>query len=372
MTGLSTSHNRSTTRISVTIVTATRPTRLTKQFTLDPENVLRKTGGGILVEGDARIHEVGDLTEFGKLLTGLRSDQAMIYGVADRTPLTLTTREIWFGAGCPDDVRPRTAESFQWSTGPGILMLDHDPAPDGKALDRDALVQTLRSAVPGLANAKMLWWPSASSHIVQVRNGSDLTGLRGQRLYLAVADARDIPRAGRAIVDALWLQGHGRYDISTSGSLLERTIFDASVWQTNRLDFAAGASCGRGLRQERGAPQIVAGSLELVDSKVAIPCLDPKARDAAERLRAGVRQARAAEAQQIRESWTASRAEFIIRRYPNIVKPEIALRVALRAVEQRVLSGAFPIVVLQEGVEEEVSVDAILDEPGRFHGFPHP
>ena len=55
-------------------------------------------------------------------------------------------------------------------------MLDHDP--DEVALSREELVGLIRSAAPGLADAAMLWWPSASSHICDAETGEELAGLR--------------------------------------------------------------------------------------------------------------------------------------------------------------------------------------------------
>ena len=99
----------------------------------------------------------------------------------------------------------------------------------------------------------MLWWPSASSHICDAETGEDLTGLRGQRIYLMVREAGDIPRAGAVLVDRFWAAGHGRIAVSAAGAALERCPVDGSVWQPERLDFAAGAVCGEGLVQRRGA-----------------------------------------------------------------------------------------------------------------------
>lgn len=133
------------------------------------------------------------------------------------------------------------------------------------------LVETIRGAVPGLSDAAMLWWPSASSHICDRTTGEDLTGLRGQRLYLMVRDAADIPRAGAALADRLWAAGHGRVVPSAAGTPLERCPVDTAVWQPERLDFAAGAICMDGLEQRRGAPVLIPGTTGIVDTRVALP-----------------------------------------------------------------------------------------------------
>ena len=87
----------------------------------------------------------------------------------------------------------------------------------------------------------MLWRPSSSSYLYRGR--TELHGLRGQRIYIAVARASDIPLLGQLLYERLWALGYGYVVVSASGQLLDRTLLDASVWQPERLDFAAGPTC---------------------------------------------------------------------------------------------------------------------------------
>jgi hypothetical protein len=212
-----------TSTIPVSVITATEPKRLTKRFEIS-NGELKKIPGGILVEGGATISNVEGLEGFAKLLKTLKPSQALAYGLPARAPVKIITKENWHRRGRPDDAIPRTADMFHWIDGPGILMLDYDPEDGTTPFDMDGLVSALRSAVPGFQDAKMLWWPSASSHIINSESGEEITPLRGQRLYLVVKDAKDIPRAGQAIVDNLWAAGFGHFAVSKSGSLLELTV----------------------------------------------------------------------------------------------------------------------------------------------------
>ena len=135
-------------------------------------------------------------------------------------------------------------------------MLDYDAPKDGPGLDRSELLDAIHEAVPELEATPKLWLPSSSSHICE-SGGKDLTGLRGQRLYIALEEASDAPRVGDQIGLRLWAAGNGRLEISKSGSLLKRSLIDLSVFQPSRLDFAAGASVGRGLEQRRGTPELI-------------------------------------------------------------------------------------------------------------------
>jgi hypothetical protein len=200
-----------------------------------------------------------DIAEFADFLPTLRTTQALMYGVPrdGRSSNIVTQAMLEQRPGLMNTIA-RTNRHFIWLRSSGIMFLDYDPPKGGEALSREALVAALRTAVPELASTPLLWWPSSSSHIHD-EEGRDLTGLRGQRLYLAVADATDIPRLGKQIETRLWAAGHGRFDISKSGALLARTLVDTSVWQPSRLDFAAGAHCGPGLSQRRGLPILIPG-----------------------------------------------------------------------------------------------------------------
>ena len=228
----------------------------------------------------------------------------------------------------------------------------------------------IRAAAPGLADVAMLWWPSASSHICDAETGQDLTGLRGQRMYLLVREAGDIPRAGAALVDRFWAAGHGRIIVSAAGAALERCPVDGSVWQPERLDFAAGAGCGEGLVQRRGAPVLIPGSSEMVDTRIALPD-DPAISRAAAAARRRARADAADAIEAAREGFLDAQGTALLapedREDPE--KREAARTVIRRAVENNVLTADFPVEVeTAPGHFETITVGRILDDRAGFHG----
>ena len=60
----------------LTVVTATRPRTLSKTAGRTPDGAVTRTGGGVLVEGQARVRRVSSLKELGDLLQQLGPDQA--------------------------------------------------------------------------------------------------------------------------------------------------------------------------------------------------------------------------------------------------------------------------------------------------------
>lgn len=353
----------------LTHVKAHRPNILSKSVLRGPDGKILKSGGGLLIEGRATIREIGDLADLAGVLAALGPAEALIHGVPIGGDCRLMSRKAWEAAGRPAGSHPRDRKHFLWPDGPGVMMIDHDPVDGDVPLDRDALVALLRDVAPGLGEAPMLWWPSASSHIHDLETGEDLTGLRGQRLYLIVADAADIPRAGAALVDRLWAAGHGRVVASSAGTALERCPIDAMVWQPERLDFAAGAVCGPGLEQRRGAPVRVDGRDAPVDTRAALP--EDTAIDNA------ATEARKAAKLEAMPHLAAARDRYIERTKREILDrlgrddPEttaLAEATARRAVEQSILGGDFRIEVeTPAGGFEEVAVCRVLDNRARYH-----
>ena len=247
-------------------------------------------------------------------------------------------------------------------------MLDHDPGKDHDALDRGALVAAIREAAPGLADAAMLWLPSASSCIWLGER--ELRGVSGQRLWIIAADATDIPRAGTVLRDRLWLAGHGWFEVSKSGALLERTLIDASVWQPSRLDFAGGAACSDGLEQRRGEPVRIEGAAEIIDTCTALPDLTPAERARLAEIKAKARKLVEVEAREVREVWIAARvAEMTEKAADDPEAIERAGHAARRALDHGVLAGDFVLQVEIAGRVEPVSVGTILDDRMRWHGL---
>lgn len=350
----------------VTVITASHP--VTKRFTLSADNELQKETAAEVSTGSLSVCCFETLGDFADLLDWLNPNQCVTYGRPKNDETWLMTKAKWFEAGCPEDAAPRTAEAFNWPTGPGILMLDYDAPKDGaSALDRDALFAALYEVCPKLDQSDVLWMPSTSSEIYNTNTGERLAGIKGQRIYFLLQDASDIPRTGKALLTHLWAAGFGHFEVSASGSLLERGMFDASVWQTNRIDFAGGASCEPPLEQRRGLPQVIEKAHRMVDSRLAVPDPSDKILDAAERHKAAARAKVAGLAVRQREEWVKGRSESIAASNPSLTPQSVANIVNL-AVDRGQLMGDSQIVVVDaDGKESLVTVDAILDNPEKYH-----
>jgi hypothetical protein len=208
----------------VTRVLAKKPRFLTKSFSLKG-NEVKKTSIAQLTQGTAEQISVVGLSGLSDLLESLPSNAALLYGVAAAHPKTEIVREADLAAH-PGAIT-RTRRFFGYRRAPGVLMLDHDADGDTRYSSGE-LIAILRGLAPCLADVPMLWRASASSGIART---GEIGQLKGQRLYLPVIDAAAIPDGGKALIALLWAAGYGRIMVGAAGQALERTLFDASVWQ---------------------------------------------------------------------------------------------------------------------------------------------
>lgn len=343
------------TQFRVSIISSTRPAVLTKTFTLK-DGQLEKSVSAHMSVGTVEVTALRSLQDFVELLQRLNTAQALCYGIPrDPAARHIVTKK---NASRHPGAISRSNEDFCWPDGGGILMLDYDP--DVKVLDRETLIERLRAAVPALQDCAMIWFPSSSSHICRT-DGMDLTGLRGQRIYVAAEKAAEIPEIGAAIEALLWSAGIGNIKVSSSGNMLPRTLVDTAVWQPSRLDFAAGAATGPGLKQMRGEPMIIPGTAAVLDTKALLA-----AADVGVRARASASQKRQKdEAQPLADQRRAEWFKVRLERMTDVPDARETLEDALNSAELR---PDFQIKVLVDGKQVVLPVGDVLADRHRYDG----
>ena len=349
------------TEILLTVVTSHIPSSLAKQYDLDKTGNLGKPKpAGQIMEGDVQRASIQNALELADLLVTLQHNQALVFGIAELEQAKLMSKKAFEDAGYPSGVLTRTKENFSWPKGPGILMLDYDPQDGHKALNRTQLIETINKVLPELDLTAYVWWCSSSSLIFNEQE--QLQGIRGQRLYILIQDARDIERAGSVLFKRLWLADKGFYAISRAGTTLERTIIDAGVWQTNRLDFASGAKCIPPLKQQRGKPLAHDGML--LDTTTALPNLTPEQEVDYKAKKISALETVKNDLVTIRDNYIHSEAKKLVGVDATSQALEDAHSTVTRAVNGGVLSGNFYI-TLNNG--QKITVGKALENPGLYH-----
>ncbi|OYY62016.1 MAG: hypothetical protein B7Y51_09220 [Burkholderiales bacterium 28-67-8] len=347
----------------VTVFTTTNPKSLGKTFKLGMKG-LEKSTAGHMRDGTFQVRCSSTAPELVALLSSVNTDQALSASL----PINLSTSGQIVTKDAAES-RPgalsRSKDCFAFAVGqPCLITLDYDPKDE--TLSRHQLWARLQDVCPAVAGSLAVWWCSGSSHIY---NGdTEFQGLRGQRIYLIAADGGDIVRFGEVLAKRLWLNGHGRIEISASGAKLDRGLFDAAMFQPARLDFIGGSVCHPPLSQRRGAPVILSDGAWL-DTKVAMP--DLTATEEARYL-AAIDDAKAAAepaAAAARKSWVANRIEGDVARLVAAGCPADQARERVERTLNSALAGTLMgdfEITLQDG--KVVTIGEVLDNRERYHG----
>lgn len=346
----------------VTIFESASP--LAKRYSLNTAGELKKEACSQMSRSSFRVVEFGSAADLAALLDSVSTSAALcaslpVNGCASGRVVTQKTLADNPGA------LARTKRHFALPAAPGLLFIDSD---DG-SLSRDDLWRALSDAMPALADAAVVWRPSGSSHICLGDN--DLTGLRGQHLYVAVADASDGPRVAKVLAQRLWLAGLGQVIVSKAGSLLLRCPIDISVADPARLIFSGGALTEPPLEQRRG-PAVILNDGGFIDTRAIVPGLS--AEEEARYLTL-VAQAKAAKTAEAAERKAAHRAQVIAKRVPELMRSGISasdaehrIGSAVDAAYTGTLFGDWELTVVRDdGRYEVVTVAQVLADRVRWN-----
>ncbi len=344
--------------LTFTVLSATNQAPMTKVLGMNDDGTLRKSTRAVLHSGQFDVRHALDLKDLAMALESLQSHQCVTWGrpEADNGCVCAqgNTKAVEAGA------IPRDREHYHWVKGPGIWMLDHDGIPH-QSLTPDEFRELVVKAAPVLADAPMLWRPSASAGCV-APDGRVLTSMNRHRLYIPVKDASLIPAAGAALTSLLWSSGHGWCELSKSGQRLLRCAVDTSVWQPERIDFAAPPVLLDGIQRPHAGHRVYGNPTAEFDLQQII---DAAGQDVQIRANAMQRKARDDMAKASKEAalhWAGEHATGLASR--RGITLDRATQCLIRAATKRVLMGDFE---LKSSNGTTVTVGELLDTPAHWH-----
>lgn len=348
-----------TTKAALCVITSDSP--LTKERYLDA-GVMKSRTAALMVKGSALNTTAANAQHLATLLDNLSHKQAITWGqhCHSDAQINVMSKALYEKNGRPKNAVTRTNDHFKWGNGGGVLMLDCDD----KRISKAQFIAKINSIIP-LDDIEYVWRTSSSSYIYH--NDHLINGLTGQRLYIFVKEASDIPRAGKVLFDRLWLAGEGYYEISKAGSYLERAPIDQSVFQSSRLDFASGSICIKPLEQRTPPTEPHAG--KYLDSKAALPPLTEREQTELEYIKNKLKLRYADEVTKVRADFCHNKAIENLAKQGNDKPTDAEVSAAkdnvLRALEVSILTGDF-VVTMANG--ELVTVGELLDNPSKYHG----
>jgi hypothetical protein len=298
------------------------------------------------------------------LLQRLKHNQSLVFGVPTKglTSANIVTKKKFDELPETSGVITRSNGHFEWPSGAGIMMFDYDP--DGEPLDQGDVLALLYEVCPAIKDVDHLWWVSSSSNIFDAESEEELAGVSGQRLYLMIEDAKDIPRAAKVLGERLWIAGHGYFKVSASGGLLERIPFDMCIYQPSRLDFAAGAYCEAPLTQQRGEPVIFRRGARLLDTVVALPDLTLHEKEKLTDLKIGAKAIADTKTKTVRDAYIVKMTELFA---PEENESAVVTNGIQTAIDRGDLPPYWLIDVWDGSRFIQVSVEDILSEKHKYH-----
>lgn len=296
--------------ISLSRLTAPKGKILSKHYELNAAGKLEKKVVAAFFRGTYETLYLSGLEDFVALLNSTTPSQALLYSVCKGPESGKFISEAYRNTSKSNEVS-RTKQFFGFSHDLAIFAGDIDAPQEGGAPSKAAVVDAMVQTFPKLKATGVAWAASASSHLYDKKTGKELRGLTGQRLYFVVKHGTDIPRLFGVLIARLYLAGYGRFEISSSGSLLERSLIDKAMATPIQPDFCGGSSCGPGVVQLRPHAELLWAG-ESVDSKLVFPDLTDAEKQQYDAMRKADKAKLAQEAAKIREEWLEKRAAEIV------------------------------------------------------------
>ena len=177
------------------------------------------------------------LSQLPDVLNSLTQAQALTLGVTGNASVQIVTKQAL--PRHPGAIS-RTKEYFNWPSEDALVVVDYDPSEYGsKVRDAAHLIEILSEADPQFKNVEYVATDSTSSNLYL--DGQCVKGKGGMHLYFRVqVNPESIEPYFENLAKKLWLKGYGYILISKSGSMLERTVIDTSVYDSSRLIFEGG------------------------------------------------------------------------------------------------------------------------------------
>lgn len=222
--------------IALTLITST--SELNKLFSSNGEKFNR----GQMNSGSFTKIYLNSVEELLKGFLGLTENQAITLGITELDMGELTTAKKVFGNRIS-----RTKKYFKFPD-TTFLLLDYDPSENGYEIkDPDHFVEVLRGIDPELKYCDIGVRYGSSCGIY--KDGVLISDKKSMHAYIIVTNATDekVTQYKDYLVSEAWAKNYGHIELSKTGSIMKRQVFDAAVFSPERLIFEAEPTLEEGI-----------------------------------------------------------------------------------------------------------------------------
>jgi hypothetical protein len=308
---------------------------LTKRITLNPDGTLHSDGSScVMASGEARRVLLDGVSDLALLIDQVRSDQALGLGrLAPSLPDHVSVVAKRHLGTRPAQIA-RTRTYLVYADGqPAAMLFDHDAKSMPQAVretvrEAGGFLAALALVVPGLRDGiGLVSRLSTSAGLSRSDTDERFDDSGGRHVYVIVLDGVDIERALRALHDRCWLEDLAWLEVGRAGQLLDRSIIDRMVYGPERFSFEGPPQLEAPLIQDLNArrPRVHEGGP--LDTRAAIPSLNPIEQ---ERLK----QLKAAAAAALKPAQAKAHAEFLTEQTKRLAALGVPPEQAKTAVER--------------------------------------
>lgn len=201
-----------------------------------------KINRGQVYKGSYEKCTVNSLKELLQGFEQFTENQAIILGIT-----ALEKGEIVTSKNVSGNKIARTKKYFKFPV-TAFLLLDYDPSENGYEIkDPKHYVEVLRDIDPELKYCDIGVCYGSSYGIY--KNGVLLNNKKSMHAYIIVTNATDekVTQYKDYLIAQAWAKGYGHIELSKSGSILKRQVFDAAVFSPERLIFEAAPTLEDGI-----------------------------------------------------------------------------------------------------------------------------
>lgn len=240
-----TQNNSKNKQIPITVFLANND--LNKSFDSDG----KKTSKAFMKDGIAEIEYLNSVEDLFTLIDTLLSRQAIALGRFEKEVVSITT------SSKPAEGKVARTKKYMNFSDRSFLLIDYDPSKEGYQIDSpEQLVEVLRDIDPELEQCEIGVRYGSSYGIF--KEGQPLSSKKSFHAYFIVTNASNEKVAAYKdfLISSAWAKGYGHIELSSSGSVLRRQIFDATVFSPERLIFEAKPTLAKGITREVPLPYI--------------------------------------------------------------------------------------------------------------------
>jgi hypothetical protein len=257
---------------------------LTKEISIS--NGMLKSDGSkcVMGRGHAQRVRLDNLGQLGKLMTSIKSNQALGLGrLRDNLPdcvrIMTKAAAAKLNGSVPPNTITRTAEAIDYTPGEAAIALidvDTKGMPDTvrtRIKEAGGFWDALVSVLPEMETTGRIVRRSTSTGIIRTDTGEALPGSNGLHIYLHAQDGADIERFLKTLHERCWLAGYGWHMVGAGGQLLDRSIVDRMVYAPERLVFEGAPILVPPLAQDQETRRPIVFDHPPLDTKEACPPL---------------------------------------------------------------------------------------------------